>query len=117
MNGNRYLLDTNAIIQLLTGNPEIAAILKNAEYIACSVVSVIEFLAFNNLADEDRTLFQAFLEKIDVIDLISSDSALIDQIVRARNETRVKLPDAIVYASAISNSSRLVTADQKVSSQ
>jgi tRNA(fMet)-specific endonuclease VapC len=57
MNGNRYLLDTNAIIQLLKGNSEIAGILKNAKYIACSVISVIEFLSFSNLEAEDKSLF------------------------------------------------------------
>jgi len=40
MNGNRYFLDTNAIIQLLAGNSDVTDILSDASYIAISVLPV-----------------------------------------------------------------------------
>lgn len=53
MNGNRYFLDTNAIIQLLQGNEELIKLLTHADYIAVSIISKIEFLSFTKLFSND----------------------------------------------------------------
>ena len=47
MSGNRYLLDTNAIVALLQGNAQLVQLLQNADWIGISVISQIEFLAFS----------------------------------------------------------------------
>ena len=44
MSGEFYFLDTNTIIQLLKGNQELIKILKEAEFIACSIISKLERL-------------------------------------------------------------------------
>jgi tRNA(fMet)-specific endonuclease VapC len=54
MNGNRYLLDTNAIVALLQGNSQLIQLLQNADWIGISVISQIEFLAFSGLSQGDR---------------------------------------------------------------
>jgi tRNA(fMet)-specific endonuclease VapC len=61
MSGNRYLLDTNAIVALLKGNTQLIQLLQNANWIGISVISQIEFLAFSGLTQSDRQLFQQFL--------------------------------------------------------
>jgi len=53
MNGNRYILDTNAVISLLKGNNFLLNIAENAEWVGISIISYIEFLAFPELSDED----------------------------------------------------------------
>ncbi len=58
MSGNRYLLDTNAIVALLQGNSQLIQLLHNAGWVGISVISQIEFLAFSGLSQEDRQLFQ-----------------------------------------------------------
>lgn len=47
MSGNRYVLDTNAIVALLQGNSQLIQLLQNADWIGVSVISQIEFLAFS----------------------------------------------------------------------
>lgn len=44
MNGRRYFLDTNAIVQVLAGNRELLALLSDAEYVATSIICELEFL-------------------------------------------------------------------------
>jgi len=44
MRGERYLLDTNAIIALLQGNQQLIQLLQDAEWIGISIISQIEFL-------------------------------------------------------------------------
>lgn len=62
MSGDRrILLDTNAVVSLLAGNRELAARLDGAEYVGISVVSYLEFLAFEGLSDEDRACFAVFV--------------------------------------------------------
>lgn len=113
MSGNRYLLDTNAIVALLHGNPQFFQVLQNAEWIGVSVISQIEFLAFSGLGQNDRQLFQQFLQRVEVIGLVATDTALIERIIEIRQQFRLKLPDAIIAAMAIQNSASLVTADQE----
>lgn len=63
MSGNRYLLDTNAIVALLQGNPQLIQVLQNADWIGVSVISEIEFLAFSGLSQDDRLLFNSFFSE------------------------------------------------------
>lgn len=53
MSGNRYLLDTNAIVALLQGNTQLIQLLQNPDWIGISVISQIEFLAFPGLGQDD----------------------------------------------------------------
>ncbi|MEG4318161.1 MULTISPECIES: hypothetical protein [unclassified Microcoleus] len=54
MSGNRYVLDTNAIVALLQGNIQLRELLKDAEWLGVSVISQIEFLVFPGLTQDDR---------------------------------------------------------------
>lgn len=113
MSGNRYLLDTNAIVALLQGTARLIQLLQNADWIGISVISQIEFLAFSGLSQAERQLFQQFLQRVEVIGLVSTDTVLIEKIIEIRQQFRLKLPDAIIAAMAIQNSASLVTADQE----
>ena len=46
----RFLLDTNAVVSLLAGNRELAIQLESAEFVGISVISYLEFLAFDGLS-------------------------------------------------------------------
>jgi tRNA(fMet)-specific endonuclease VapC len=112
MSGERYLLDTNAIVALLQGNPSLLQLLGNATWIGISVISQIESLAFSGLSPVDRQLFQQFLQRVEVVGLVAIDTGLIEKIIEVRQRDRLKLPDATIAAMAIQNSANLVTADR-----
>jgi tRNA(fMet)-specific endonuclease VapC len=112
MSGKRYYLDTNAIVQLLAGNRELLELLNQATYVATSVICELEYLAFPNLADEDKELFEQFKPQVDVTDLWSGDVQLKEKIFALRLEKKLKLPDAIIAASAMQNDCILLTADK-----
>lgn len=114
MNGERYLLDTNAVVSLLRGDTAIVSQLKSAAWIGISVISQIEFLAFTGLSDSDRALFAEFLRRFHVVGLNGDATELINQIVQVRQAHRLKLPDAIIVASALTMRASLVTGDQQV---
>lgn len=111
MNGNRYLLDTNAIIALLQKEPNLIKLLQSSDWVGISIISQIEFLAFSGLSEADKQLFQQFLQRVEVINLDRQSSSLIEQIIFVRQQYRLKLPDAIIAAMAIQNLAKLVTRD------
>jgi tRNA(fMet)-specific endonuclease VapC len=113
MSGNRYVLDTNAIVALLQGNIQLVELLKDADWLGVSVISQIEFLVFPGLTQDDRQIFEQFLQRVEVLGLGAMDAILIDKIVEIRQQHRLKLPDAVIAAMAIQNSASLVTADRE----
>jgi tRNA(fMet)-specific endonuclease VapC len=111
MSGERYLLDTNAVVALLRGDQALQQRLQNAEWVGISILSQIEFLAFPNITQQDRQAFQRFSERVDVVGLDRAEPALIDRIVDLRQQYRVKLPDAIIAATAVERNATLITDD------
>ena len=111
MPGKRYLLDTNALVALLQGNPGLIELTRQAQWLGVSVINVLEFLGFDGLTEPDRLLFEELLERITVIDLNYSNAALMAHITALRQTRALKLPDAIVMASAALHQATVITQD------
>jgi len=114
MSGNRYLLDINAIIALLQSNNKLAQQIQDAEWVGISIINQIEFLAFSDLSEKDSQLFSQFIQRIDVIGLEKNQTELMNLIIQLRQQSRLKLPDAIIVATAIQYNATLVTADAQL---
>jgi predicted nucleic acid-binding protein len=114
MNGKFYFLDTNAIIQLLKGNQNLIEMLQEAEFIACSVISKFEYLSFPNISENDIELFNTFANKIEIMDLPSSNNELDQYILDIRKDKKLKLPDAIIVGCSMYKNCTLITADKKI---
>ncbi|HAD03338.1 MAG: hypothetical protein A2091_07895 [Desulfuromonadales bacterium GWD2_61_12] len=111
MSGNRLVLDTNAVVSLLAGNRQLAATLEQADYVGISVISYLEFLAFDGLSDSDRSCFADFCARVEVVPLRADDNELIATALNLRSSHRLKLPDAIIGATAVIRKAVLVTND------
>jgi tRNA(fMet)-specific endonuclease VapC len=114
MSGNRYLLDTNAVIALLQGNQQINQQLQNSDWLGISIISQLEFLSFASLTESDRQLFNQLIQQIEVVGLKHEQSALIELITQLRQTYRLPLPDVIIAATAIQANASLITADQQL---
>jgi tRNA(fMet)-specific endonuclease VapC len=112
--GRRYLLDTNALVALLQGHEGLLSLAEQAQWLGVSVINVLEFLGFDGLTDADRDLFAVFLSRVAVVDLAYENSALMALIADIRKRKAVKLPDAIVAASALLSQAILVTNDAQL---
>ena len=111
MSGNGYLLDTNAIIQFLKGNAELVSVLADAEFIATSIISEMEYLSFPRLEEADVQLYQVFRSRIQVYDVPSDDPMFTQLVLNARRRNGLKLPGAIIAATARANHLSVLTAD------
>src|SRR6266516_772690 len=108
----RLLLDTNSIIALLNENAEVIKAVDTADNIFISVINELEFKSFSNLSLNDMKLFDAFISGVNVLDLQTSNIIFINKTIEIRNLYKLKLPDAIIAASAIVNNAELVTEDK-----
>lgn len=108
------MLDTSAVIGVLRGHRGLHERTAGAEWIGVSVVSYLEFLAFPDIVLDDQLVFKRFCSRVDVVDLALSQSKLIDRAIFLRQTYRIKLPDAIIAATAIENNAVLITNDQQL---
>lgn len=104
----KRVLDTNAILYLLGG--KLAEPLPAGQYFI-SVISEIELLSYPLLDESARSKIEAFLLEVTVIGLSESVKELA---IRLRRERQLKLPDAIVTATALSLGATLLTNDTKL---
>lgn len=84
---------------------------KEANWLGVSVVNVLEFLGFEGLTEPDRLLFTELISRLTVIDLNYSNAALMAYITTLRKARTLKLPDAIVMASAVLHQAVVITND------
>jgi len=112
MSGSRLLLDTNAVVDLLRGASGYEVPVARASWVGISVISRLEFLAFSGLGDEDRSLFERFCERVETVWLAQDSMVIIDETVRIRRDSGLRLPDAIIAATAQASGAVLVTADK-----
>jgi predicted nucleic acid-binding protein len=89
------LLDTNIALYLLQGR--LARPLPAARY-GISVISEIEMLAWPSLMPEEERAIRAFIADVTVCDL---SREVRGRTVRIRRETGLKLPDAVICATAL----------------
>ncbi|CAN5619271.1 type II toxin-antitoxin system VapC family toxin [soil metagenome] len=105
----KAVFDTNILIDYLNGIAEAARELSRYRDKLISIITWMEVLAGARDADQERFL-RRFLKAFKVIHL---DYAVAEEAIGIRKEQRVKLPDAIIYATARRNGCLLVTRNSK----
>ena len=115
MNESRFVLDTNAVIFLTTrGNAIHSELLEelNSADLFVSVITEIELLAKPKLLpEEEENLLNLLSEIISVIDL---NTSIKKETIVLRRNSKLKLPDCIIVATAITLNATLLTADEEL---
>jgi predicted nucleic acid-binding protein len=105
----KAVLDTNILIDLLNGRVEANNEAGRYSGLAISRISWIEVLAgVRNAEDEDRV--ENLLGFFEMIEL---DEPVAREAIKLTQQHRVKLPDAIIWASAKLRDSLLVTRNSR----
>lgn len=104
----RFVLDTNVILYFLGGR--LADPLPAGSY-TISVISELELLAYPGLVPSEEQRVRAFLKDVTVTELTQ---AIKNHAVDLRKRYSLKLPDAIVAATALALDATLLTNDQRL---
>lgn len=105
MNGNRYLLDSNAVLYLLNQNLKVNP--DSDLYI--SFITELELLSYKYLSQEDEQVIKQFFKKIKIINI---DNDIKQKTINIRKTYNMKLPDSIITATALVNNLIFITNDK-----
>ena len=104
------VLDTNIALYHLGGR--LTAPLPSGLYHA-SIITEIELLSYPNLSNAEEQQIRNFLSQLLIIGI---DESIKSRAIALRKQHRLKLPDAIISATALSLNALLLTNDLKLSS-
>ena len=106
MSGKVALLDSNVFIYVSQKQLDIGKLLKKYDGFSASVISKMEVLGFNFENQKENEIVVNLFKEINIINL---DDMIVDQVIELRKLKKIKLPDAIVYATASANQLDLKT--------
>jgi predicted nucleic acid-binding protein len=107
MNGIDFMVDTNILIYLHEAKPEVLPYLEYAW--CCSVITEMELLGTPNLSSNEKSKLKSLLSDC-IIFPFSDDIKYIT--INIRQTRKVKIPDAIIAATAIHYNLPLLSADR-----
>lgn len=107
MNGSNFLVDTNFLIYLLNGKKVVTPYLNNNFFI--SEITEMEMLGVRGIPLE---ILKVRSDLIDNCYCVTFNSDIKEIAIHLKQQYVIKLPDAIVAASALYMSLPLVTADK-----
>jgi len=104
--GQKYLIDTNVILDFLGGKLPT----KSKEYVSnvidsqinISAINKIELLGFSNVE-------QVIIDLVSFAVIYHIDDEIINKTIELRKKYKIKLPDAVIAATAIVNEFALIS--------
>ena len=109
MNGSSFLvLDTNVVLYHLGGR--LLKPLEKKQYII-SIITEIELLSYSSIKADEINAIQNFVSDVTVVEL---KNLLKIETIALRKKYNLKVPDAIVAATALKLDCPLLTNDKKL---
>ncbi|MDX2130004.1 MAG: type II toxin-antitoxin system VapC family toxin [Chloroherpetonaceae bacterium] len=106
-NNTQIFCDTNILIYLLNGDKRVSEVLQNMD-IKISFITELELFCKPNLTKSKSLIIQNLVSQCTVIEM---NSIIKQKTIEIKQSHKIKLPDAIIAASAISLSLPIFTAD------
>ncbi|MDR1779303.1 MAG: type II toxin-antitoxin system VapC family toxin [Tannerella sp.] len=107
MSGIEYLLDTKVLIYIMQGNPAVRYF-SQTDVFALSVITEMELLGKYRIDHTEKSIITRLLKDSRIFEI---DFSVKQKAIEIRQQHKIKLPDAIIAATAISQGLSLVTAD------
>jgi len=100
------LLDTNTLIYLSKRKIHLDQLIQDAASVSVSIISYMEALGYSFKEQNEKSLIEKLISNMETI-YISKEIA--DRVILIRQERKIKLPDAIIAATAIIGNYTLCT--------
>ena len=106
MSGKDALLDSNVFVYISQKQLDFEKLLEKHDNFYASVISKMEVLGYNFNNQEEKDIVENMFNEIEIINL---NEDIVNKVIEIRKKKKIKLPDAIVYATASSNELDLIT--------
>lgn len=110
MSGSNWLLDTNTIIYLAKKELDLSSFAKENDTLFVSSISYMECLGYNFSTKKEEQITTQLCDSFEHI-LVTEE--IIKQTIKIRKLHKIKLPDAIIAATAITHKLTLVSHNTK----
>ena len=107
MSGIDYLIDTNILIYIIKGNQNVEYFAKS-EILAISYITEMELFGKFQISEAEKQIIGKVLKKCYIFEM---DAQIKQYAINIKQQIKMKLPDAIIAATALKNNITLVTAD------
>jgi predicted nucleic acid-binding protein len=107
MSGNNYLLDTNILVYALKGISSVVPYFEENCFV--SVVTEIEIIGVEGLSRKELSVRQS---AVDYCTIIPLTTVIKNEAIRLKQQFKIKLPDAVIAATALVEGYTLITADK-----
>lgn len=111
MSGNSFVLDTNIVLYLLSGNSTVAEIIDGSQTYV-SFVTQLELLGYKGISSREQQKVKSFLNECFIVDITEEIKRYT---IALKQKYHIKLPDSIIAATAQSLDIPLLTADKEFS--
>jgi len=108
MNGSEFVFDTNIFLYLQSGRQDLVRIF-NESSVFISIISELELLGYKGLDERSEAELRKCLRSCFIVDI---EGPIKQVAIDLRKKYQMKLPDAIVAATAIHLQIPLITADK-----
>jgi hypothetical protein len=108
MSGSNIVADTLLIINFFNGINGVKNLIEGRS-LFISLITEIEILSFPDLSDSDKIKIKEFLSQCYIIDI---DTNIKNLTIDIRSNNKIKLPDAVIAATAIYFDLPLFTMDK-----
>ena len=107
MNGSEFVFDTNIFLSVQSGRQDLIRIF-NESSVFISVITELELLGYNGLNNEAEEELRKCLRSCFIVDI---ENPIKEIAIDIRKKYSMKLPDAVIAATAIHLQLPLITAD------
>ena len=109
MNGNKLFLDSNILLYFLYGDNDVVEIIFDKD-VVISFITELELLSFPKLSRDQENNIKELLKNCQLINLNEEIKSLT---IELKRKYKLKLPDAIIAATAYYLNLPLITADKQ----
>lgn len=109
MNGDKFLIDTNILLYLVANKIKVEDLPEGEFYI--SFVTELEALSYSSISANEEKDIEKLLMEIPIVDI---DKEVKEKTVVFRKKYNLRLPDAIIAATAFVIKACLITNDKEL---
>jgi predicted nucleic acid-binding protein len=99
MSGTKALLDTNVIILLSKQGIDVDSLLASYDEFYVSIITYMETYGYEFKNSDEKDIIDAFFELVEVVDVNQSIAQNVI-VYKTAKKRKIKLPDAIILATA-----------------
>ena len=96
MSGAKLLVDTNVFIRLFEGDTGVAEYLQG-KHVFVSFITEMEHLGFHGISETDKQFYRTVLNDCSLVEL---SQPVKERTISLKQQHKIRLPDAIIAATA-----------------